>query len=85
MKISFDPRMKEAKKSLASKIEVNNAVDLEDKNWKKTPENIQAFNLSYLLGNSHFEDDGKQNYLVFKPVLEYFKTLLINNNYSMDI
>lgn len=85
MKISFDPRMKEAKKSLPSKIEVNNAVDLEDKNWKKTPENIQTFNLSYLLGNSHFEDDGKQNYLVFKPVLEYFKTLLINNNYSMDI
>ena len=32
MKISFDPRMKEAKKSLPSKIEVNNAVDLEDKN-----------------------------------------------------
>ena len=41
--------MKEAKKSLASKIEVNNAVDLEDKNWKKTPENITGLVTTTLL------------------------------------
>ena len=65
IKIRFDVRMKEAVKSLASKSQVNDALDLGDQNRKK----LQMFDSSYLLGKSHFEDDGSQNYLfeLFDP------------------
>ena len=67
--------MKEAKKSLVSKSEVNNAVNLGEKNWKKPPEKHQIFSLGYFLGKSHFESD-EAHYLAFPPVFECFKTLV---------
>ena len=60
--------MKEAEKSLASNTEVNNALDLEDKNKEKM-EKLQTFDLGYSLRKSHFKDDDRQNYLIFQPVL----------------
>ena len=56
--------MKKSEKSLASKTEVNNALDLRDKNRKKI-EKLQIFGSSYFTGKRHFEDDGMQNCLVF--------------------
>ena len=38
---------------------------------------LKTFDTSYFIGNNHFEEDGKQNYLVFQPIHKYFK--LINN------
>ena len=29
--------------------------------------------MSYFIGKSHFEEDGAQNYLVFQPIIRYFK------------
>ena len=29
--------------------------------------------MSYFIGKSHFEEDGRQNYLVFQPLFRYFK------------
>ena len=72
-KISFDARVKEAEKSLASKTVVENTLDLGDKNRQKI-EKLQTFVSGCFLGKSHFEDDERQNYLVFQPVFTYFKT-----------
>ena len=41
---------------------------------------LKTFDSSYFIGKSHFEEDGTQNYLVFQPVVRYFK-VIINNNY----
>ena len=58
---------------LASKTEVKNALDLEDKNRKKK-EKLQTFDSRFFHGKSCFRDNGTQDYLVFQPVLKYFKT-----------
>ena len=34
---------------------------------------LKAFDSSYFIGNSHFEEDSAQNYLVFQPLIRYFK------------
>ena len=39
----------------------------------------KTFDLSYLIGKSHFEEDDAQNYLVFQPIKRYFK--IIANTY----
>ena len=31
------------------------------------------FYSSYFIGQSHFEEDSPQNYLVFQPLIRYFK------------
>ena len=41
---------------------------------------LKAFDSSYFIGKSHFEEDGTQNYLVFQPVYRHFKTVA-NTNY----
>ena len=33
---------------------------------------LQKFDAAYFRGNSHFEEDGTQNYLVFQPMHKYF-------------
>ena len=40
---------------------------------------LQASELNYFRGKSHFENDGTQNYLVFQPVSRYFKTVANNS------
>ena len=42
---------------------------------------LKTFDSSYFIGRSRFEEDGTQNYLVFKPLRKYFK--LITNALSI--
>ena len=41
---------------------------------------LKTFDSSYFIGKSHFEEDGKQNYLAFQPINKYFK-LITNTDY----
>ena len=41
---------------------------------------LKAFDLSYFIGKSHFEEDGAQNYLVFQPLNKHFK-IISNTKY----
>ena len=36
---------------------------------------LKAFDLSYFIGKSYFEEDGTQNYLVFQSMNRYFKVI----------
>ena len=38
---------------------------------------LKAFDSSYFIEKSHFEEDGAQNYLVFQPMYRYFKVFSI--------
>ena len=42
----------------------------------------KAFDSSYLISKSHFEEDGTTNYLVFQPMYRYFKRV-DNSNYIL--
>ena len=44
---------------------------------------LKTFDSSYFIGKSYFEEDGVQNYLVFQPINEYFKSIT-NNNYILS-
>ena len=37
---------------------------------------MQAFDLSYFRGKSHFEEDGSEHHLVFQPMYRYFKKII---------
>ena len=43
---------------------------------------IKTFDLGYFIGRSHFEEDGTQNYLVFQPIVRYFKVVTGTNYIS---
>ena len=40
---------------------------------------LKTFDSSYLIGKSHFDEDDTQNYLVFQPIIRYFKVNTITN------
>ena len=40
---------------------------------------LKTFDSSYFIGKSHFDEDGTQNYLVFQPIIRYFKVNTITN------
>ena len=40
---------------------------------------LKTFDSSYFIGKSHFEEDGTQNYLVFQPIIRYFKINTVIN------
>ena len=40
---------------------------------------LKTFDSSYFIGKSYFEEDGVQNYLVFQPIIRYFKVNTITN------
>ena len=50
-------------------------IELEN-NIKK----LQTFDSSYFRGNNYFDEDGKWNYLVFLPIIRYFR-LISNKKY----
>ena len=58
--------------SLDSKIAENKTKNGSIENELKK---LKTFDLSYFIGKSHFEEDGKQNYLVFQPIIRYFKII----------
>ena len=41
---------------------------------------LKTFDSSYLIGKSHFGEDGTQNYLVFQQIYRYFK-MITNTDY----
>ena len=41
---------------------------------------LKAFDSSYFIGKSYFEEDGTQNYSVFQPISRYFK-IVTNTDY----
>ena len=43
---------------------------------------LKTFNSSYFIGKSHFEEDGTQNYLVFQPLVRFFKVITITDYIS---
>ena len=43
---------------------------------------LKTFDSSYFIGKSHFEEDGAQNYLLFQPIIKYFKTIAITDYIS---
>ena len=43
---------------------------------------LKTFDLSYFIGKNYFEEDGTPNYLIFQPLLRYFK---LNNKNSAFI
>ena len=61
-KTNIDARTAEARKNLANE----NAIDLEDKNREK----IKVFKywFKHLIDKSYFDNDGSQNYIIFRPV-----------------
>ena len=40
---------------------------------------LKTFDLGYFIGKNYFEEDGAQNYLVFQPIIRYFKVNTIIN------
>ena len=40
---------------------------------------LKTFDSGYFIGKSHFEEDGTQNYLVFQPIIRYFKINAVIN------
>ena len=43
---------------------------------------LKTFGSSYFISKSHFEEDGTQNYLVFQPIIRYFKVNTISNTFD---
>ena len=43
---------------------------------------LEAFDSSYFVSKSYFEDDGTQNYLVFQPMDRYYKKIV--NTYCIS-
>ena len=62
--------------SLNRKI-TQNKMKLVENELKK----LKTFDSNYFIGKSHFDEDGTQNYLVFKPLNKYFR--LITNTLSI--
>ena len=59
-------------------IENKTKILLVDHEFKK----IKAFDSSYFIDKSHFEEDGTQNYLVFQPMYRYLKKIV--NTYGIS-
>ena len=61
----FDPELKR----VSDRITSNKSKHLLVKNELKK---LQKFESSYFRGRNRFEEDGVQNYLVFRPMCKYF-------------
>ena len=72
-KTDFDAKLS----SLNRKITSNKTKHLLVENELKK---LKAFDLSYFIGKSHFGEDGVLNYLVFQPIIRYFK-IITNTKY----
>ena len=58
--------------NLNRKITANKSKNLLAENELKK---LKTFDSSYFIGESHFEEDCTQNYLVFQPLNKYFKVI----------
>ena len=71
-KTYFDSKLS----SLSRKITKNKSKHILVENELKK---LKTSDSSYFIGKSHFEEDGVQNYLVFQPIIRYFKVNRITN------
>ena len=71
-KTYFDSKLS----SLSRKITKNKSKHILVENELKK---LKTSDSSYFIGKSHFEEDGVQNYLVFQPIIRYFKVNTITN------
>ena len=74
-KIDFDSAVSSLDGKIAANKTKNESVE---KDFKK----LKTFDSSYLIGKTNFEEDGKQNYLVFQPLNKYFKVIGNTDNVS---
>ena len=65
-KTDFDTKLS----GLNKKITTNKTKHLLVENELK---NLEKFDAAYFRDKNYFEEDGMQNYLVFKPVYKYFE------------
>ena len=65
-KTDFDNNVSSLNNKFALNKTKNESIENEIKKLK-------TLDLSYFISNSHFEEDGTQNYLVFQPLNKYFK------------
>ena len=85
---AFKAKLKQA--NLVAKADFDNVVSSLDskiatnKTKNESIENeltkFKIFDSSYFIGKIHFEEDCKQNYLVFQPINRYFK-VITNTDY----
>ena len=61
-KTDFDAKLSSLNKKITKKKSKHLLVENE-------LNNLKAFDLSYFIGKSHFQEDGVQNYLVFQPII----------------
>ena len=47
--------------------------------------NLKTFDSSYFIGKSRFDEDSTQNYLVFQPIVRYFKVNAITDTDYMEL
>ena len=66
---------------LIKKITSNKTKHLIVENVLKKLETLDSI---YFHGESHFKDDGTQNYLVFQMVYRYFKTVSANDSNTLS-
>ena len=71
-KVYFDAKLS----SLNKKITANKSKHLLVENELNK---LKIFDSSYFIGKSRCQDDGTQNYLVFQPIIRYFKVNMITN------
>ena len=43
---------------------------------------LKTFDSSYFIGKSHFDEDGAENYVVFQPIVRYFKLIANTDHIS---
>ena len=67
-KTDFDNKVSRLNSKIAANKTKSESIDNELKKLK-------TLDWIYFIGKSHFEEDGKQNYLVFQPINRYFKVI----------
>ena len=71
-KTDFDAKLS----SLNKRVTTNTTKHLLVENEFKK---LETFDSSYFIGKSYFDEDGTQNYLIFQPIISYFKVNTITN------
>ena len=71
-KTDFDARLLSLNKRATTNTTKHLLVEIELKK-------LETFDSSYFIGKSYFDEDGTQNYLIFQPIISYFKVNTITN------
>ena len=71
-KADFDDKLSNLNRNIT--VEKSKHLLVENKLKK-----VKTFDWNYFIGKIHFEEDGTQNYLVFQPIVRYFKVNTITN------